>query len=203
MSVTRKSPRVAAAYDPIARPTARLWALVTYLAVFAVVAGVVVFAVRYQPLSAGNLASDRASESGPMLVVRYQEGTTFSVGFLLVNDGPLPLEVRAIQLSGRNELMTPVKVETAPGRYAGRLGATDPSLEKFRAFTLGGGDRRWIVVRTAFGNCDDFAYGAFEIFTRFQVTYTALGLTKHVWVPLPKGVRVDSPPDVACPARAG
>jgi hypothetical protein len=138
-----------------------------------------------------------------MLVVPYQEGATFSVGFLLVNDGPLPLEIRAIKLSGRNELMTSVKVETAPGRYAGRLGATDPSLEKFLAFTLAGGDRRWIVVRTSFGNCDRFAYGAFETFTRFQVTYSALGLTKHVWVPLPKDVRVDSPPDVACPARAG
>lgn len=203
MSVARKSPGIAAAYDPVVRPTARVWALVTYLVVFAVVAGVVLFAVRYQPLSAANLASDGASQSGPTLMVRYAEGATFSVGFLLVNDGPLPLEIRAIQLTGRNELLTPVRLETAPGRYAGRLGATDPSLEKFRRFTLAGGDRRWIVVRTAFGNCDRFAAGAFETFTRFQVTYGALGLTKHVWVPLPKDVRVDSPPDVACPARTG
>lgn len=203
MSLTRKSPGIAAAYDPVVRPAARAWALLAYLAVFAVVAGVVLFAVRYQPLSAANLASDGASPSGRMLVVRYEEGAAFSVGFLLVNDGPLPLKIQAIQLSGRDELLTPVKVETAPGRYAGRLGATDPSLEKFHPFSLSGGDRRWIVVRTAFANCDRFAEGAFETFTRFQVTYNTLGLTKHVWVALPKDVRVDSPSDTACPARAG
>jgi hypothetical protein len=28
-----------------------------------------------------------------------------------------------------------------------------------------------------------------------------LAFTKHVWVPLPKDVRVDSPPDTACPTR--
>jgi hypothetical protein len=201
MSLTRKSPGVAAAYDPVARPTARAWALLTYLAVFAVVAGMVLVAVRYQPLSAANLASDGGSGSGRTLVVPYQQGAPFSVGFLLVNDGPLPIKIEAIRLSGRNELLTPVKIETAPGRYAGRLGATDPSLEKFGVFTLDGGDRRWIVVRTSFGNCDRFAAGAFETFTRFQVTYSVLAFTKHVWVPLPKDVRVDSPPDTTCPTR--
>jgi hypothetical protein len=203
MSVARKSPGIAAAYDPVVRPTARAWALLTYLAAFAVVGGVVLFAVRYQPLSAANLASAGVSRSGAMVVVRYQEGATFSLGFLLVNDGPLPLKIQTIQVSGRNELLTPVKLETAPGRYAGRLGETDPSLDKFIPFTLAGGDRRWIVVRTSFGNCGRFAAGAFETFTRFQVTYSALGFTRHVWVPLPKDVRVDSPPDVACPARNG
>ena len=201
MSLARKSPGIAAAYDPVVRPTARAWALLTYLAVFALVAGVVLFAIRYQPLSTANIASQGASQSGPMLVARYQEGATFSLGFVLVNDGPLPLTIQSIQVSGRNELLTPVKVQTAPGRFAGRLGETDPSLDKFIPFTLAGGDRRWIVVRTAFGNCDRFAAGAFETFRWFQVTYSALGLTKHVWVQLPKDVRVDSPPTAACPSR--
>jgi hypothetical protein len=201
MSVARKS-RDVVAYDPVVRPAARAWALITYLAVFAIVAGVVVFALRYQPLSAANLASDAASQSGPTLVARYQEGATFSLGFLLVNDGPLPLKIQAIRMTGPNELLTPVKIETAPARYAGRLGETDPSLGRFLPFTLAGGDRRWIVVRTVFGNCRGFAFGAFETYTRFQVTYSTLGLTKHVWVALPKDVRVDSPPDSACPARA-
>jgi hypothetical protein len=201
VSLTRKSPGTAAAYQPVVRPTARAWALVTYLAVFGFVAGVVFFAVRYQPLSTANLASDGASPSGRTLVLPYRVGVTTALGFLLLNDGPLPLEIHAIQLSGRNELLTPVKLETAPGRYAGRLGVTDPSLEKFHPFTLTGGDRRWIVVRMSFANCDRFADGSFETLTRFQVTYTSLGLTKHVWVPLPRDVRIDSPPDAACPGR--
>jgi len=67
---------------------------------------------------------------------------------------------------------------------------------------LDGGDRRWIVVRTRFANCGRFEADAFETYTQFQVTFGALGLTKHAWVPLPRDIRVDSPPDYACPARA-
>jgi hypothetical protein len=57
------------------------------------------------------------------------------------------------------------------------------------------------VVRTRFGNCGRFAAGALETYTRFKVTYSVLGLTKHAWVPLPKDIGVDSPPDFACPSR--
>jgi hypothetical protein len=106
-------------------------------------------------------------------------------------------------MTGRNDLLVPVRLETASRRYAGHLGESDPTIQKFVPFTLGGGDGRWIVIRTSFGNCAPFAPHSFETFTRFAVTYTALGFTKHVWVSLPKDLRVDSPPDAACPARAG
>ena len=96
----------------------------------------------------------------------------------------------------------PVRVETAANRYAGSLVEGDPVLEKFLPFTLAGGDRRWVVVRTRFGNCDRFAAGASETYTRFQVTYSVFGLTKQAWVQLPKDIGVDSPRDSGCPARA-
>jgi hypothetical protein len=44
--------------------------------------------------------------------------------------------------------------------------------------------------------------GASQTYTRFNVTYSVLGFTKSTWVPLPKDIGVDSPPDFACPSRA-
>jgi hypothetical protein len=46
MGVARRSSGTVMAYDPGARWAARAWALVAYLAVLAVVAGIGVFAVR-------------------------------------------------------------------------------------------------------------------------------------------------------------
>jgi hypothetical protein len=203
MSFARKSTGSVMGYDTVTRWKARAWALVAYLVVLAAVAGIVFFAVRYQPVSAANFASGPVMEAGRNVVrVEYENGGTFSFGFLLVNDGPLPLKIQRIQVTGKNELLIPVRFETAPKRDAGSLGEGDPSLAKFLPFTLDGGDRRWIVLRTRFGNCGRFAANAFETYTQFQVTYRVLGLTKHVWVSLPKDIRVDSPPDSGCPARA-
>jgi hypothetical protein len=202
MSFARKSPGTFIGYDSVARLKAFMWALVAYLVVLAGVAGIVVFAVRYQPLSAANFASGPVTESGNMVRLEYANGGTFSFGFLLVNDGPLPLKIQRIQLTGQDELLIPVRLETAAKRDAGSLGVGDPDLEKFIPFTLDGGDRRWIVVRTRFANCGRFEADAFETYTQFQVTFGVLGLTKHAWISLPKDIRVDSPPDYACPARA-
>ena len=203
MSVVRKSPSAVTAFDPVARWTARAWALVAYLAVMATVAAIVLFAVRYQPLSAANFASGPVASSGTNTVrVGYEDGGTFSFGFLIVNEGQLPVRVQRIQMAGQNQLLVPVRLETAAKRYAGSLGQGDPSLERFLPFTLAGADRRWIVVRTRLGNCDRFAAGASQTYTRFQVTYSVLGLTKHAWIQLPRAIRVDSPPDPSCPTRA-
>ena len=203
MGVVRKSSGTVMAYDPVVRWRARAWALVAYLAVLGVVSAIVLFAVRYQPLSAANFASGPVTSSGPNMVqVGYANGGTFSFGFLIVNEGQLPVEIQEIQITGQSQLLVPVRLETASKRYAGSLGEGDPSLDRFLPFTLVGGDRRWIVVRTRFANCDRFAAGASETYTRFKVTYRVLGLTKHAWVPLPKDIGVDSPPDFACPTRA-
>jgi hypothetical protein len=203
MSFARKSPGTFIGYDTVARWKARAWGLVAYLVVLAGVAGIVLFAVRYQPVSSANFASGSGTESGPnMLRLYYTSGGTFSFGFMLVNDGPVPLKIQRIQLTGQDELLIPVRLETATKRYGGSLGVGDPDLEKFVTFTLDGNDRRWIVVRTRFANCGRFEADAFETYTQFEVTYEVLGFTKHAWVSLPKDIRVDSPPDYACPARA-
>jgi hypothetical protein len=203
MSVVRKSRGAVMAYDPVTRWRARAWALVAYLLVLAAVGAIVLFALRYQPISAANFASDPVPQADANVIrVGYTTGGTFSFGYLVVNDGPLPVKIQRIQMTGRNQLLVPVRLETAGNRYAGSLGAGDPSLEKFVPFTLAGGERRWVVVRTRFGNCGRLPAGAFETYTQFQVTYSVLGLTKHASVPLPKDIRVDSPPDFACPTRA-
>ena len=203
MSVVRKSPKTVMAYDPGLRWKARAWALVAYLAVLVAVGAIVLFALRFQPLSALNFASEPVPQSDPnMIRVGYTNGGTFSFGFLVVNDGPLPVKIQRIQMTGQSELLVPVRLETAAKRYVGSLGEGDASLERFLPFTLAGGDRRWIVVRIRFGNCGRFAAGASQTYTQFQVTYSVLGLTKQAWVSLPKDIRVDSPPDFACPTRA-
>ena len=202
MSVVRKSRGAVMAYDPATRWRARAWALVAYLFVLAAVGAIVLFALQYQPVSAANFASQAAPQSDPKIVrVGYVSGGTFSFGFLVVNDGPLPVKIQRIHITGRNQPLVPTRLETAGKRYAGSLGVGDPALEKFLPFTLAGDDSRWVVVRTRFGNCGRLSEGAFEI-TQFQVTYSVLGLTKHAWVSLPKDIRVDSPPDFACPAAA-
>ena len=40
-------------------------------------------------------------------------GGTFSFGFLVVNDGPLPVKVQRIQITGQSELLVTVGLETA------------------------------------------------------------------------------------------
>ena len=107
-----------------------------------------------------------------------------------------------MRLTLHASLAAVLRLETAAKRYAGSLGQGDPSLEKFLPFTLAGGDRRWIAVRTRFGNCADFEAGELETHTHFNVTYSVLGFTKRALVPLPKDIGVDSPPTFACPARA-
>jgi hypothetical protein len=203
MGVVRKSSGTVMAYDPAVRWSARAWALFAYLAVLALVAGIVVFAVRYQPLTAANFASGPVTSSGANVVrVGYADGGTFSFGFLLVNDGPLPVKIQSIRVTGQNDLLVTVGLETAAKRYAGSLAQGDPSLDKFLPFTLAGDDRRWIAVRTHFGNCGRFAAGVSQTYTRFNVTYSVLGFTKQAWVSFPKDIGVDSPPDYACPTRA-
>src|SRR4029450_2048789 len=106
MGVSRKSPGGVIAYDPGGRWVARAWALVAYLAVLALVAGIVLFAVRYQPLTAANFASGPVTSSGANVVrVGYANGGTFSFGFLVVNDGPLPVKIQRIQVAGQNPLL--------------------------------------------------------------------------------------------------
>jgi hypothetical protein len=163
---------------------------------------VVAFAVQYNPLSARNFAaSNAAADAGHNLVrVSYSGGNTFSFGFLLANNGPVPLTVQKIQLTGDQELLVPVKVQIASRRAAGNI--DDPSLKTFLRFSFEPGGQRWVVVRTRFANCGRFRVGTFETYTQLQVTYTVLGFTKHAWVKLPKQIRVDSPPDWACPARS-
>ena len=202
MSFARKAPDSFIGYDTVARWKARIWGLVAYLIVLAVVGGLVLVAVRYQPVSSANFASGPVTESGHMVRVEYTNGGTFSFGFMLVNEGPVPLKIQRIHLTGQDELLIPVRLETATKRYAGSLGVGDPDLEKFIPFTLDGSDRHWIVVRTRFANCGRFEADAFETYSQFQVTYSVLGFTKHAWVSLPKDIRVDSPPDYACPARS-
>ena len=63
MGVGRKSSGTVMAYDPAERWTARAWALLAYLVVLAAVAGIVLFALRYQPLSAANFASGSVTSS--------------------------------------------------------------------------------------------------------------------------------------------
>src|SRR6266540_4905674 len=137
MTFARKSTGSFIGYDAVARWKALFWALVAYLVVAAGVAGVVLFAVRYQPLTAANFSYGTGTESGgDMIRLEYANGGTFSFGFLLVNDGPLPLKIERIQLTGQNELLIPVRLETAAKRDAGSLGVGDPSLDKFIPFTL-------------------------------------------------------------------
>ena len=205
MGFVRKRPSTTPAYNPAVRMQARLWGLFFYLIVLAFLGAVVVFVVRYQPLSTGNFTS-----SGPVTAdgangirVAYAGGGTFSFGFLLINDGPVPMTIDKVQFTGPNELLIPLKVEMAEKRDAGAIGVGATGLERFIQFSLGAGDREWIVVRTEFSNCVRFPAGTFETYTQFLVTFKVGPFTKHAWIPLPRNIRVESPSDALCPTRMG
>jgi hypothetical protein len=189
--------------EPVRRTLfSRAIGLLIYAAVLGAIAAVVAYAVQYNPFSTHNFAAaTAATDAGHNLVqVSYSDGDTFSFGFLLANNGPVPLTIQKIQLTGARELLVPVNTQVAPKRAAGHM--DDPSLRTFLQFSFEPGGQRWVVVRTRFANCERFHVGAFETYTQFQVTYKEFGFTRHAWVKLPKSIRVDSPPDEACPARS-
>jgi len=202
MPIMRRTGRPMPATVLRSRWSERLLGLVVYLLVLAVLAALVVFAVRYQPLTIGNFASSEPVRTGNMIHPVYTNGSTFSFGFMLINDGPVPLNLQRIQFTGNEELLAPVRVETSEKRGAGSIAVGDPSLEKFLPFSLDGGGRRWIVIRTQFSNCDRYPAGTFTTFWRLKVTYRVLAFTKSAWIELPRDIRVDSPPDFACPSRS-
>ncbi len=57
------------------------------------------------------------------------------------------------------------------------------------------------MLQTHSANGARFAQGPFEAYTQFIMTFEGGPNTKHAWVPLPKDIRVDSPPDSACLIR--
>ncbi len=61
-----------------------------------------------------------------MVRVGYENGGTFSFGFLVVNDGPLPVKVQGMQVTGQSDLLVTAGLETAAKRYAGGLAQGDP-----------------------------------------------------------------------------
>jgi hypothetical protein len=203
IGVRKRSGTFTAWSEPVRRSLfSRAVGLLIYAAVLGAVAAVVAFAVQYNPFSTRNFAAaTAATDAGNNLVrVSYSGGDTFSFGFLLANNGPVPLTVQKIQLTGARELLVPVNTQVAPKRAAGHI--DDPSLRTFLQFSFEPGGQRWVVVRTRFANCERLHAGAFETYTQFQVTYKVLGFTRHAWVKLPKLIRVDSPPDEACPGRS-
>jgi hypothetical protein len=92
MGFVRKRPVATAAYDPALRMQARLWGLFFYL-IRPVLAGVVVFVVRHQPLSTGNFTSSgpvtadgRTGSGWPTREAARSRSASFSS-----NDGAVPL----------------------------------------------------------------------------------------------------------------
>ena len=203
MTIIRRTGRPMASAVARSAWSERLLGLVVYLIILAILATMVVFAVRYQPLTIGNfVSSEPVGTESNMISPAYVEGGTFSFGFMLINDGPVPVTVERIQFTGNDELLAPLRMETANRRDAGALASGDPALQKFLGFSLDGGGRQWIVVRTSFANCDRYPASTFTTFWRLKVTYRMLAYTKSAWIELPKDIRVDSPPDYACPSRA-
>ena len=202
MTIIRRTGRPMASAVARSAWSERLLGLVVYLIILAILATMVVFAVRYQPLTIGNFVSSEPVGAGSnMISPVYTEGGTFSFGFMLINDGPVPVTVERIQFTGNDELLAPIRIEMANRRDAGAIAPGDPSLQKFLRFSLDGGGRQWIVVRTSFANCDRYPARTFTTFWRLKVTYRMVAYTKSAWIELPKDIRVDSPPDYACPSR--
>ena len=188
---------------PGVRWSARAWALFAYLAVLAVVAGIVVFAVRYQPLTAANFTSGPVTSSGANVVrVGYADGGTFSFGFLLVNDGPLPVKIpghpghRPERPAGHGGARDGGETVRRPSRPGRSLARQVPSVHV--------GRRRSPVDRgpDALRELRSLRGGRLPDVHAVQRDLQRARLHEARLVPFPKDIGVDSPPDYACPTRA-
>ncbi|MBI3648276.1 MAG: hypothetical protein HY240_05970 [Actinobacteria bacterium] len=168
------------------------------------VAAAIAAVVRYQPLGTANFGSCAPFSPGANAVRPvYREGKSCAIGLSLANEGRIPVRVIGIGTpfpQGGLLTLTDVQLARPPDGRVYTTAAGDPSLQPFAAFSLGHGDKRWVVLRSRFGNCDRYAVGTSATWVAVEVTYEVLGVTKHQWVRLPMRVDVASPAN--CPGRS-
>jgi hypothetical protein len=92
-------------------------------------------------------------------------------------------------------LVTPVDEEVTPMAGTGR------DFVPFHAFDPHAGTGTYVRFIFRFTDCEDYQSGDTMGFDHVNVTYEALGRTRHEQVKLGSWLAVTSPPDRDCPAR--
>ena len=159
--------------------------------------------VRYQPLRPGSsgqspqgskeVASTDSSDARSTYLVQYEDGRTTSYGFSIRNDGRWGITV--VGFGGS---------EQAGGlldHFVYRFSDTGFTVDQgaFKAFALGPGRERSIMVTARFANCESYIALAGVIYDHVTVRYKTLGMARTTEVPLGIKVEVVSPANANCP----
>ena len=164
---------------------------------------------RYQPLSLTSSWVDRrfavdrgnfvAPEGGQFEAfdVNARTGDLVRFAFALQNEGPVGVTVQSIGTIGAGSPLRLISVRVQrPGTEA-VVAPKDPSFsEPFRPFSLPPHQERWIVFAERDSLCR-VTPGSSATYLGTPVVFRALGLTRHVFLPLPFTLRV--PDGIPCP----
>jgi len=122
--------------------------------------------------------------------------------FTLMNRGPWGVTITEIVPGNPHSFELLLITGARLGKEPEQTIAQPGSSEAFHAFGLGPGHERRIFVQARFANCDkNGLHGSFTV-RSVAIRYRILGISKTTWVQLGEPLRVDSPPDSACPERA-
>ena len=159
-------------------------------------------AVRATPFTSGSSSWGPGRPVGPNRTKAIWGARPFSIGFELVNDGPLPMRVTEISIpaSSNHDLLTWGTPQIDPEDR----GSNQPSwLSPFTPFTLRNGDAAWVVISGAFGNCAAFppptkGVSISQSWSSAEVGFRWAGVVPRIQtVRLPTVVVVERPTDCA------
>jgi hypothetical protein len=192
---------------PPASSRRRLWPVwLIGLVIPALIASIIVYMANYEPLAVGggvssgdHTAKNLTDLDNSVRPYVYAQGQMTYVSVFLVNKGHWGVTVTDAERTADDfaSLMSLVDL-----RLPTESNPIDPTASSFDAFSLGSRESQYIQLGFRFDHCDKFGAGSTTTFSRIRVHYRILGLPRDMWLDLPSGLWVKSPPDSACPARA-
>lgn len=136
-------------------------------------------------------------------LVNYEHGDGVSYAIELRNDGPLPLTVEDVPISGMVDdlrLIRPTQVLVAPAGTAPADATVDRS-RPFEPFRLARGVSRTVIVTGVFDNCVYYTERAMDLIGSQPVTWSVAGWSATTEVELSSQLAVRSPYLRVCPDR--
>lgn len=136
-------------------------------------------------------------------LVNYEHGEDVSYAIELRNDGPLPVTVEDVPISGMVDdlrLIRPTQVLIAPDGTAPADATVDRS-RPFEPFRLARGASRTVVVTGVFDNCVYYTERAMDLIGAQPVTWSVAGWSTTTDVALSSQLAVRSPYLRVCPNR--
>lgn len=138
------------------------------------------------------------SDAPATVFAAYEHGESVGYTIELSNDGPLPITVEDVPITGQQaelHLLHPTEVRVVP------RGGTVESAEPFEPFRLGTGETRTVIVSGVFYNCEYYTERAMDLLVSQPVTWSVAGVSSTTDVALTDQLAIRSTFIRECPAR--